>query len=331
VTSLPRRQHMVTPLQFAFLTVLTEKPLTGKQMRAELAENGVHKTADAFFRVMQRLKQENLVSARSIARDEGEYRGAQSVYELTQTGKDALALMLGLYRRAGRRVRRLRWGGKRRSILPSLHSGSRASRHLPPRTVVRERAEGSQVTELLTNVRSGRRRLALLRVVTIYTATAYNATAALGAASNCQNGIDSKLQPHDSRLRVVDRTLQVHDSKSPIVDSKFRFLKFEISNCRIETSRRRFEVSNRQLGISNRRFEMLNRQNEVSISEIRSFKSAIRNFKSTIPSLESIAPIVGTPLWSSRLARRRRLRRSRAREPPAESLTTTVATNAGRS
>ena len=35
-----------------------------------------------------------------------------------------------------------------------------ALRHLPPRTVVRERADRSQVTELLTNVRSGRRRIA---------------------------------------------------------------------------------------------------------------------------------------------------------------------------
>ncbi len=49
-----------TPLQCAFLTVLTERPLVGKQMRAELAENGVHKTEAAFFRVMQRLKQESL-------------------------------------------------------------------------------------------------------------------------------------------------------------------------------------------------------------------------------------------------------------------------------
>jgi len=35
-----------------------------------------------------------------------------------------------------------------------------ATRHLPSRTVVRERVDRSQVTELLTNVRSGRRRKA---------------------------------------------------------------------------------------------------------------------------------------------------------------------------
>ena len=100
--------------------------------------------------------------------------------------------------------------------------------------------------------RRRRCRLAKRSTVTACNSTAYNAPATHGKVSTCQNGIDSKLQPHDSRFRVIDRTLQVHDSELRIVDSKFRFLKFEISNCRIETSRRRFEVSNRQLRISNR-------------------------------------------------------------------------------
>ena len=51
-------------------------------------------------------------AARRIPRDKGEYRGAQSKYGLTQTGKDAVALMLGLYRKAGRRAWRLRWPRK---------------------------------------------------------------------------------------------------------------------------------------------------------------------------------------------------------------------------
>ena len=104
-----RNAHIVTPTQFAFSTVLTERALTGKQMRAELARCGVHRSELAFYRVIQRLKQENLVTARRIPRDEGEYRGAQSRYELTQAGNEAVAVMRGLYRKAARRLRLRRW------------------------------------------------------------------------------------------------------------------------------------------------------------------------------------------------------------------------------
>ena len=113
MTSPPLGTAIVTSLQFSFLVVLMEKSLTGKQMRAELAECGVHKNEAAFWRVMQRLKQESLVEATRIARDEGEYRGSQAVYEITEGGRDAVALIRGLCQRVDRRVRRLRWGGRR--------------------------------------------------------------------------------------------------------------------------------------------------------------------------------------------------------------------------
>ena len=48
MNSPPHKPPMVTPLQFAFLTVLSEGPLTGKQMRAELLTNvrsGRHRLA----------------------------------------------------------------------------------------------------------------------------------------------------------------------------------------------------------------------------------------------------------------------------------------------
>ena len=163
MTSPPRRPAIVTPLDFAFLAVLSGTTLTGKQMRAELAQNGVEERETAFFRVIQRLKRDGLIKATRIPRDPDEYRGAQAEYELTQSGNDAVAVMRGLYRRAERRVRRLRWGRRPRSF--SAPWRGRASRHLPPRTAVRERGEGSQVAELLTDVRSGRRRLALLHIV----------------------------------------------------------------------------------------------------------------------------------------------------------------------
>jgi len=109
VTSPSRELPLVTPLQFAFLTVLTESALTGSQMRAELAGCGVHKSKDAFFRVMQRLKGADLVTASRIPRPEGEAPGAQAVYELTGDGVGATALMRGLYGKAGRRLRLRRW------------------------------------------------------------------------------------------------------------------------------------------------------------------------------------------------------------------------------
>jgi hypothetical protein len=124
MTSPRRPPPIVTPLQFAFLAVLSDRTLTGKQMRAELAQCGVDKKEAAFFRIIQRLKQENLVTATRIPRDRDEYRGAQSSYELTPRGNGAVALMRGLYRRAERRVWRVRWGRKRNSKLSRRFSRS---------------------------------------------------------------------------------------------------------------------------------------------------------------------------------------------------------------
>ncbi len=83
-------------------------------MRTELARCGVRKSKDAFFRVMQRLKQANLVSATRIPRPEGESPGAQSLYQLTREGRDAAAVMRALYTKAEKRQRLRRWRGKRK-------------------------------------------------------------------------------------------------------------------------------------------------------------------------------------------------------------------------
>ena len=84
MTSPPRTLPVVTPLQSAYLAVLTDGPLTGKEMRAELSYCGWHRRKAAFFRVIQTLKQANLIDATRIPREEEEYRGAQCVDELTQ-------------------------------------------------------------------------------------------------------------------------------------------------------------------------------------------------------------------------------------------------------
>ncbi len=110
MTKSDQEPTLVTPLQFAFLTVLSGRAMTGEQMRTELALCGVDRTGAAFFRVMQRLKQAHLVSADRIPRDEGEYPGAQCRYELTQDGLGAIGMVRSMCRKVERRAWRLRWG-----------------------------------------------------------------------------------------------------------------------------------------------------------------------------------------------------------------------------
>jgi DNA-binding PadR family transcriptional regulator len=208
MTSPTPTQQVVTPLQFAYLAMLSETTMTSRQMRAELAQSGVEERETAFFRVIQRLKRDGLITVKRIPREADEYQGSQAQYELTEAGRRRVAVMQGLYRRAERRVRRLRWGRRRRSF--SVSWRGRASRHLPTRTVVRGTTDGSQVTELLTNVRSGRRRLALLSIANSCKNTTYDAGAARGTDEDCQNGIDSKARP-------VDLSPYLADSRLPVV------------------------------------------------------------------------------------------------------------------
>jgi len=100
--------------------------MTSRQMRAELAQSGVEEWETAFFRVIQRLKRDRLITVKRIPREPDEYRGSQAQYELTEAGKHRVAVMRGLYRRAERRVRRLRWGvakrRRKRLLVNGLHS-----------------------------------------------------------------------------------------------------------------------------------------------------------------------------------------------------------------
>jgi DNA-binding PadR family transcriptional regulator len=330
MTSPPHASHIVTPLQFAFLTALSEKAMTGKQMRAELAQCGLHKKEAAFFRVIQRLKRDGLIKATRIPRDFDEYRGAQCEYELTRAGRDAVALMRGLCRKAERRVRRMRWQRKGASACPSFQSRCRTNRHLPTRSVVRERADRSQVTDLLTNVRSGRRRLALLSVVTIYITRAYNAAAALGAMSSCQNGGEPKrcqLDPSfsvdnrtpllvESKHSALDSKPPVLDSRHPVGDSRPPFLKFVTPTARFETSRRQQEVTRRRLEVVFRHLKAVGRQSGEANQQIRSLESAIRGLQSFAQRVQSITRIDHSRDRCAWRTGRFRLRTPRAREPP---------------
>jgi hypothetical protein len=275
VTSPSPDLPIVTPLQFAFLTALAGKALTGEQMRTELARCGVHRSRPAFFRVIQRLKQANLVSADRIPRPEGESPGAQCVYELTRDGVGAMGVVRSMCRRVERRVWRLRWRrGSQTGLRSSFHAPCFASRHLPPRTVVRETTDGSQVTELLTNVRSGRRRLAALRFVSRCKSTGYGAIASLGTPDPFQNSFDPNARASDLSLHLVDSRLQVVGLMPRIADPTLRFFKIASSNHRLRPATRQFEPPICRV--------------EAWSFEIRGFKSPIRSRKSTGPGGRSL-------------------------------------------
>ena len=66
-------------------------------MRARLARRRVCSSAVAFFRVIQRLKKAELISAKTIKRDPGEYPGKQCRYKLTRAGRREVAATRAFY------------------------------------------------------------------------------------------------------------------------------------------------------------------------------------------------------------------------------------------
>jgi hypothetical protein len=208
--------------------------------------------------------------------------------------------------------------------------GGRASRRLPPRTVVRERAEGFQVTEVLTNVRSGRRRLARLDVVSVCESTAYDAVATHDTLGGCQNGIDCKLYafgrtvPADNRMPLlvvwrhpgVDSTPPVIDSTPPVVDSRLHFGELSAFMSPRETSYRRPEASGRRLEVLFYCLQARGCQSRVVNCEMCSLQSPTGGFRSLAQTVQSITRTDHLPARSARLTRRRVLASTLARAPP---------------
>ena len=77
-----RGQPVVTPLQCLYLATLADGKLTGRQMRNRLRLRGVLCNQGAFFRVIQRLKRANLVTAERVPHKKGAPRGPQCAYRL---------------------------------------------------------------------------------------------------------------------------------------------------------------------------------------------------------------------------------------------------------
>ena len=80
------REPIATPLQCLFLAELATGAKTGKELRVRLSAWGWNHGRLSFYRVIRRMKDAGLITAKWIARDPGEYRGAQCVYELTERG-----------------------------------------------------------------------------------------------------------------------------------------------------------------------------------------------------------------------------------------------------
>jgi DNA-binding PadR family transcriptional regulator len=80
----------VTDLQYVFLDELSRGNKTGRHLRIRLQTRGWNRKRLAFQRVIRKLKEARLLIARRIPRDKDEYRGSQSLYELTEAGWDAV-------------------------------------------------------------------------------------------------------------------------------------------------------------------------------------------------------------------------------------------------
>ena len=110
-----RTRPSVTPLQFAYLDVLSDGTHKGKELRDKLRRRGAYRSHLTFYRVIQRLKRAGLVSARRVPRDRGEYRGAQCEYTVTIAGRAAVAVTRAFYDQAAHSVRQ-RWRRQRRHL-----------------------------------------------------------------------------------------------------------------------------------------------------------------------------------------------------------------------
>lgn len=83
-----RTLRTVTYHQWAYLNELATGVKTGTVLRTRLGLLGWCGNRNAFYRMIRKLKKAGLITARRIPRDPDQYRGAQSLYELTEPGWD---------------------------------------------------------------------------------------------------------------------------------------------------------------------------------------------------------------------------------------------------
>ena len=87
----------ITHLQFLLLSVLGSAEMSGRELRAALAKEGVGKTAPAFYQLMARLEEQKLVKGWYVSRDVDGHRIRERRYKLLGAGAHALAAAWGFY------------------------------------------------------------------------------------------------------------------------------------------------------------------------------------------------------------------------------------------
>ena len=92
----------VTPLQYAYLEVLRRGERSGTEMRSRLWRRGAYTSRAAIYKVIDRLKELRLITARRIRRDSGRSPGSLCCYSLTGAGKYEVEVTLRFYEHTGR-------------------------------------------------------------------------------------------------------------------------------------------------------------------------------------------------------------------------------------
>ena len=82
-----RKRRKPTLLQRKYLSALQGGRKKGKLLRRRLRSRGVQCSDGAFYRVMQRLKNADLVRTEPVPKPRTKWRGPQCYYELTPAGQ----------------------------------------------------------------------------------------------------------------------------------------------------------------------------------------------------------------------------------------------------
>ena len=87
----------LTPLQFAILNCLRNKPLHGQALRELLAGFGIHQSGPSFYQLMRRMETSRLIHGKYQKKILGTRAYREREYTITDAGEDAIAFAAGFY------------------------------------------------------------------------------------------------------------------------------------------------------------------------------------------------------------------------------------------
>jgi DNA-binding PadR family transcriptional regulator len=93
----PRRIPEITHLQFLVLGLLRQAPRLGREIRRELARNGVRRSGPAFYQMMARLEEAGLVAGEYNQKVVAGQIIKERRYDITATGSAAWTLTRDFY------------------------------------------------------------------------------------------------------------------------------------------------------------------------------------------------------------------------------------------